>query len=115
MPAYLQKLLLKNWIFKEGKNMDQKLQELLVERLNCSIEEAGRITRDLGQLQEELVPLLNAWVKGEAVDGETPYEGYTLNRLMTDYQMQFTGALLTLDWLLKEPETAKKALRYGIR
>lgn len=95
--------------------MGQTLQELLVERLNCSMEVAGRIAQDLGQLREELVPLLNAWIKGEPLDGETLYEGYTLNGLIADYQMQFTGALLTLDWLLKEPEIAKKALRHGIR
>ena len=34
---------------------------------------------------------------------------------MRDYDMMFTGAVLTLDWLIREPEAAKKALKEGIR
>ena len=30
---------------------------------------------------------------------------------MDDYGLNFTGALLTLDWLLRDPETAVEALR----
>lgn len=95
--------------------MDQEMQKLLCERLDCSAEEAQRIAKDLEQLREELVPVLNTWINGETVSGDISYEGYTLNGLIKDYKMQFTGALLTLDWLLKEPDAAKKALRYGIR
>ncbi len=40
-------------------------------------------------------------------------EGYTANRLVEEHSMRPIAALLTLDWLIREPEQAKASLRKG--
>lgn len=42
-------------------------------------------------------------------------EGYTLAKLVSDYGMNTVGAFLTMDWLVREPDFAKKALQSGIK
>jgi hypothetical protein len=48
--------------------------------------------------------------------GELPLievEGYTVKQLETEHGMKPIAALLTLDWLLREPEKAKASLKRG--
>ena len=51
-------------------------------------------------------------------EGTTPdlcIEGYTCKGLMKELGLSITGALLTMDWLLREPEEAKQAIKEGIK
>lgn len=91
------------------------MKSIIMERIGCQEAEATLIEKDLAQVCEQLQPLVTRWLEtGEDTD-DTMYEGYSLNSLKELYDMYFTGAVLTLDWLIKEPEEAKKAMRYGIR
>lgn len=50
--------------------------------------------------------------------GRTPQlevEGYTYNNLIEKFNMKPVGAFITLDWLIREPEVATKALKRGIK
>ena len=40
-------------------------------------------------------------------------EGFTLLELKQKFEMTYPAALLTIDWLLKEPDMAKKAIATG--
>lgn len=91
------------------------MEELIIARTGCSQQEATIIAADLEALNPELKPHLNAWLKDEAYTFSTEYDGYSMASLERDYGMNFTGAILTLDWLIRESEAAKKALAYGIR
>lgn len=91
------------------------MKKVIMERLNCSTKEAMEIVADLSELHNELKPVLSAWINNGYVDYDKEYEGYSLKSLMQDYRMQFTGAILTADWLIKDPKAATKALHYGIR
>jgi hypothetical protein len=51
------------------------------------------------------------WQAGEFTPLEV--EGYTWNQLMEKHGMKPLAALVTLDWLLREPEKAKQSLRKG--
>ncbi len=42
-------------------------------------------------------------------------EGYSIRMLIDKYKMNVVGAYLTLDWLKREPEDAKKALLRGTK
>lgn len=42
-------------------------------------------------------------------------EGFSFNDLISKWGMNPVGAFITLDWLIREPEKAKKALNRGIR
>lgn len=91
------------------------MRELIKNRLGCSEKEAEQITNDLQSISSELKEALNRWIDNEEIDDTVVIQEYTIRKLMADYDMSFTGALLTIDWLLKDPEEAKKALAYGIR
>lgn len=42
-------------------------------------------------------------------------EGFAFTDLVTKWGMNPVGAFITLDWLLREPEKAKRALQKGIK
>lgn len=46
---------------------------------------------------------------------ENEVEGYSYNKFVTEFGMKPIGALLALDWLVREPEKAKEALLKGIK
>lgn len=48
---------------------------------------------------------------------ETPLEagGYSASELQERYKMNYPAAVLTLDWLRKEPQQALTALKEGIK
>ncbi len=91
------------------------MEEVIISRTGCSSQEASQIAAALKTLSPELKPHLKAWLKDEAYTFSDNYGGYSLEKLMDDFGMTFTGAILTLDWLIREPENAKEALAYGIR
>jgi hypothetical protein len=51
------------------------------------------------------------WETGEVPELEV--EGYTISRLVKEHRMTPIAALLTLDWLIRDPEHAKKSLKKG--
>lgn len=91
------------------------MKTLIMNRLHCSEKQANIIVADLQKLSPALQPLLDAWIENGACNDDTLYNGHSLNTLCRDYGLHFTGALLTLDWLIKEPEKAAKALAEPIR
>ena len=42
-------------------------------------------------------------------------EGFSFNDLISKWGMNPVGAFITLDWLVREPESAKQALSRGVR
>lgn len=91
------------------------MKSIIIERLHCSEKRAAIIENDLRQIDPELRPILNQWLQDGHCSNDTVYHGYSLDRLMNDMGMRFTGALLTLDWIIKDPEEAIKALSEPIR
>lgn len=51
------------------------------------------------------------WEKGEFPNMEV--EDYTFVGLVSEHGMKPIAALLTLDWLIREPEKAKESLKKG--
>ena len=75
---------------------------------------ASILSENLIQLDSSLQPMLSAWLEsGEEKDFEA--EGYSIKKLMSEFGMQYQAALLTIDWLIKEPKIAQEALKKGIR
>lgn len=88
---------------------------LIMQRNGCNETQARVIAGDLEKLNPALAPLLARWEETGAEDDATLYEGYSIDSLKAKFGLKFTGALLTLDWLLRDPETARKAIAEGIR
>lgn len=90
------------------------MKDILRKKLKCSEEEAEEIVRDLGSVEPQFKDIFICWCN------DRPYTdievmGYTVQSLMNSYDLGFVGALLTLDWIYKEPEAAVNALQNGIR
>lgn len=86
----------------------------LLTKNKCTIVEANELSKELSHIQPHLKSILNDWLE------DRPYidiqeKGFSIQVLMDDYNMTFTGALLTLDWIYRDSEEAIKALKYGIR
>lgn len=106
----------------------KEIKEILQERFNCSDRLAKLTENYLEIIEPDLQNYLNCWLEnenntyfevrsernGKEEIHEFEVEGYTITSLMRDYCMQFPGALLTLDGLLKQPEITKRALEEGI-
>ena len=90
------------------------MKNIIMKRLGFGEAEAEMLAQDLGNVCAELKPLVCAWLETGAEDDDTLYHGYSVNSLKQTYGMYFTGAVLTLDWLIKAPEAAKAALKRGI-
>ena len=91
------------------------MERFIMEKLHCSEKKSILIAGQLEDLSPELKPLLEQWLSGCDVTDDTLYHGYSLNMIMKKYGMKFTGALLTLDSLLKKPDKTLKVLSEPVR
>lgn len=80
----------------------------------CSEKQAPLIAEELSHLDARLVVLLKAWVE-ENKETDFEVEGYSINGFIEKYKMTYPAALLTIDWLIKEPAVAKEAISHGIK
>lgn len=91
------------------------MKEKIKEYLGCDDAKAAYTENKLLQIDESLKPILEEWLQDDEVSSDAMFHGYSINMLMGRYRMKFTGAILTLDWIVKDPASAEKALKYGIR
>lgn len=92
----------------------KNMESIVMERLNCTENDAVILCNELEKIAPILVPLLDRWIEVNDESDATTYHGYSINSLRTDYGMNFIAALLTLDWIIKEPATAAAVLKEGI-
>ena len=92
----------------------ENIRELLMSRLGYSEQDANMLCGDLGQVDQKLVLVLKRWVEDGSCTDATEYSGYSIDSLCSEFEMNFIAALLTLDWIIKEPEQAISALKSGI-
>lgn len=71
------------------------------------------VADELLKVSLSLKPYLKGWLNGK----ENDYTccGYSIIGLMNTRRMTYPAALLTIDWILKEPDLALEALKKGIR
>ena len=89
------------------------IQDILIER-GYPQKQAISIASDLQAIDPALQNGLQSWLADQT---ETDYliEGFKLSDLKQKFDMTYPAALLTMDWLIKEPELAKKSIQRGIR
>ena len=57
---------------------------------------------------------LQHWLDQEE-ETDFQIEGFKLSELKQKFDMTYPAALLTMDWLIKEPELATKSINQGIK
>lgn len=90
------------------------LVNLLLER-GYDQRSAELVAPELLQLSTSLQSLFKDWVNDASCMVDYSVEGYSILSLMKERKMTYPAALLTIDWLIKEPEAALKSLTKGIR
>ena len=79
-------------------------------------EKAARmVLPDLLGLSEPLKSLLKAWLENEKQHSDYTVAGFSVSEMQKERGMNYPAALLTIDWLIKDPENAKRSLTKGIR
>lgn len=95
--------------------MDSKhIIETLLER-GYDPHSARLVVPDLLQLSNQLQPLFNNWLNDENCQADYSVEGYAISSLVKERGMKYPAALLTIDWIIKEPEIALRSLTKGIK
>ena len=94
--------------------MKDKIVEILKKELDYTDHVADVTADDLLALNPKLQPMLQKWLeKREITDVEVL--GFSIKQLMEQRGYTFPSALISMDWLLTEPEIAKKELSNEIR
>lgn len=76
---------------------------------------ADQAAEKLSTLTGELKVAVFSWLETEA-EPEIASNGYTTKSLMEKFPgMTYPAALLTIDWLEREPDIAKQIIEKGIR
>ena len=93
----------------------QEIKKLITDRYKFGFySEAGLdiILSGIEKLSGDLRELLEALLTGKDAP-QVEVEGYTVEKLKKGHGMNEIAAVLTLDWLKREPEEAKKSLKKG--
>lgn len=91
----------------------EKIKEVLLER-GYTDKQVNAVIYDLMIIDESLKEGFSLWLESEK---ETDYtiQGIALSELRNKFGMTYPAALLTMDWLIKEPEKAIESINRGIR
>ena len=93
------------------QNKKETIATLLITRENYPENKAHAVAEDLLQLHANLIPLFERWVKDRADQGDYLYHGISLKALCDKLKMNYAAALVTMDWVVKEPDEAVPAIK----
>jgi len=94
--------------------MKEKIIEILKSR-GYNDYSANLVSKELLELSGPLAKLFNSWVENENNQSDYRVGDYSVSSLQKERGMNYPAALLTLDWLMKEPEKAIRSLNKGRR
>ncbi len=91
-----------------------KIQEILMQR-GYSQRNAKLVADELQKVASQLTIFRDRWLEDGAYNADYVVGGYSISRLCNERRMNYPAALLTLDWLIKEPKAALDSLNRGIK
>jgi hypothetical protein len=89
------------------------MKEILITK-GFTSKQAENLSHELSLVDARLEPVLDMWLQ-DGIETDYSAEGYTIMGLKQQYSMTYPAALLSIDWLLKEPEIAKECINKGLR
>lgn len=95
--------------------MKKKWKDALVERLGYKSNEADTVIQDLERLSPVLQPILDRWLADGTESNSQVFHGHSIDSLRARSSMNFIAALLTLDWIVRDPDKATSVIRKGIK
>ena len=95
---------------------DKKAIEcVLTMREKYAENKAQEVADDLMQLHQSLIPLFERWFDDPGDQDDLVAEGLSLKMLCDKLKMNYAAALLTMDWVIKEPAVAVPAIKSRFR
>jgi len=91
----------------------EKIKDILKMR-GYPEKQAFSVANDLQEIDSALQDALQRWLVIEE-EMDFQIEGFKLSELKQKFDMTYPAALLTMDWLIKEPELATKSINRGIK
>ena len=76
---------------------------------------ARLVATELTMLHDPLDVYLEKWVQNKSDIMNYDANGYSVKQLMEERGMTYPAALLTMDWLIKEPDAAVASLKRRIK
>jgi len=89
--------------------MKDRIYNILLER-GYSEQYAKLMLNDLLNISQPLDNYLLDWMNDEQCQTDFSSNGYSISDLQKERGMKYPAALLTMDWLIKEPDNAKRSL-----
>ena len=93
--------------------MKEKIVKILIKEYDYSDHVAEVTAEDLLNLQPQLQSAMQAWLDKRTIT-DIEVHGFSINQLM-EREYTFPSALISLDWLLTEPDVAKAELTDELR
>lgn len=87
----------------------------ILEQRGYDSRSAKLVAGELLHLSNPLNKLFEEWVEMESCKKDFSSNGYSLFSLMKKRDMTYPAALLTMDWLIKDPSSALNSLKRGIK
>lgn len=91
-----------------------EILEILMQR-GYTQRNASLVAEEMVNIAPQLQQYLEAWLMDKSYNENYEVEEYSLRRLQEERRMNYPAALLTMDWLIKEPEAALRSLNRGIK
>ena len=90
------------------------IKDILINSHGYTEQEAEMMAKGLSELDVAVMPVFEAWRATGSENSDMLFHGYSIDSLRADYDMNFFAALMTLDWIAKDPENALPAIKRGI-
>lgn len=91
----------------------EEIKNILISR-GYTEKQALAIAPELLQMDNSLQKGFRCWLVSEE-EADYIVEGFKLSELKHKFDLTYPAALLTIDWLIKEPERAIKSINRGIK
>lgn len=76
--------------------------------------QAKRLCKDLSELSPNLAKCFDVWAR-DGEENDFSSHGLSVKGLIAKYSLKYPAALLSMDWVVKEPDKAVKVINRGIR
>lgn len=91
-----------------------EILEILMQR-GYTQRNASLVAEEMVNIAPQLQQYLEVWLMDKSYNENYEVGKYSLKRLQEERRMNYPAALLTMDWLIKEPEAALRSLNRGIK
>ncbi|NDV59086.1 hypothetical protein [Bacteroides sp. 519] len=92
----------------------KKTVEILTAR-GYTEKQAKILGESLSKIDASLKNGLDKWLEDVSIEKDFSIHGITLSEIKKKFNMTYIAALLSMDWVIREPDRAVKSINNGIK